>query len=60
MMLGLTTKKSEAKATIKVTLPKSMQMKGMPTIEELWFVSKETAKNAIQRLLGAGIHAKLV
>jgi hypothetical protein len=58
-MPGVLVNSSRAKAFIKVTLPKSMQQKDLPTIERFGFDTREHAKEAIRNLLDAGIQAKM-
>lgn len=58
-MPGVLINVSRAKAFIKVTLPKSMQQVGLPTIERFGFDTREHAKETIRNFLAAGIQAKM-
>lgn len=57
-MPGVVIDKS-ARAFVKVTMPKSMQHKGLPVVERFGFDTKNHAKESVRNLLEAGIHAKL-
>lgn len=48
-----------ARAFIKVTMPKSMQQKDLPTIERFGFDTPQHARDALRKLLDAGIQAKM-
>lgn len=58
-MPGVLVNDSRAKAFIKVTLPKSMQQQGLPTIERFGFDTREHAKETVRNFLNVGIQAKM-
>lgn len=56
---GVLVDDSRARAFVKVTMPKSMQHKNLPTTERLGFDTPQHAKESVRNLLNAGIHAKM-
>ena len=58
-MPGVLVNSKNAKAFVRVTLPKSMQQVGLPTIERFGFNSRENAKETVRNFLAVGIQARM-